>query len=125
MLRNVLHDVTRQGDPAGSTSSTSRSASVPPVDAPMQTIRSVSTTTRPGTGCGRTASAESFASTSCRGGRLPRSLPSCTGEPILYLSSESDAGIKQQAKAAGATGWITKPFKPEQLLAVVGKLVRA
>lgn len=45
--------------------------------------------------------------------------------PILFLSSESDAGIKQQTKAAGATGWITKPFKPEQLLAVVGKLVRA
>ena len=29
--------------------------------------------------------------------------------------------MKQEAKAAGATGWITKPFKPEQLLAVVSK----
>ncbi|ACB26772.1 response regulator [Methylobacterium radiotolerans] len=54
-----------------------------------------------------------------------RTLPSFTGVPILFLSTESDEGIKQQAKAAGATGWITKPFKPEQLLAVVGKLVRA
>jgi two-component system chemotaxis response regulator CheY len=33
--------------------------------------------------------------------------------------------VKQEAKSAGATGWITKPFKPEQLLAVVAKLVRA
>lgn len=50
---------------------------------------------------------------------------SLTGIPILFLSTESDDGVKQQAKAAGATGWITKPFKPEQLLAVVTKLVRA
>jgi len=54
-----------------------------------------------------------------------RGLPSVTGVPILFLSTESDEGIKQQAKAAGATGWITKPFKPEQLLAVVAKLIRA
>ncbi|KMO42314.1 chemotaxis protein CheY [Methylobacterium tarhaniae] len=54
-----------------------------------------------------------------------RTLPSLTGVPILFLSTESDEGIKQQAKAAGATGWITKPFKPEQLLAVVSKLTRA
>lgn len=53
-----------------------------------------------------------------------RGLPSLTGVPILFLSTESDEGVKQQAKAAGATGWITKPFKPEQLLAVVAKLVR-
>ncbi|GJD30269.1 Chemotaxis protein CheY [Methylobacterium adhaesivum] len=53
-----------------------------------------------------------------------RGLPSVTGVPILFLSTESDEGIKQQAKAAGATGWITKPFKPEQLLAVVAKLTR-
>ncbi len=54
-----------------------------------------------------------------------RTLPALTGVPILFLSTESDEGIKQQAKAAGATGWITKPFKPEQLLAVVSKLTRA
>lgn len=54
-----------------------------------------------------------------------RTLPSLTGVPILFLSTESDDGIKQQAKAAGATGWITKPFKPEQLVAVVSKLTRA
>jgi two-component system chemotaxis response regulator CheY len=54
-----------------------------------------------------------------------RTLPALTGVPILFLSTESEEGIKQQAKAAGATGWITKPFKPEQLLAVVSKLTRA
>jgi two-component system, chemotaxis family, chemotaxis protein CheY len=53
-----------------------------------------------------------------------RQVPSCTGVPILFLSTESDEAMKQQARSAGATGWITKPFKPEQLLAVVSKLLR-
>ena len=56
--------------------------------------------------------------------RQLRQVPSCTGVPILFLSTESDEGMKQQARSAGATGWITKPFKPEQLLAVVAKLIR-
>ena len=54
-----------------------------------------------------------------------RNTPTLVGLPIVFLTTESDDAIKQQAKAAGATGWITKPFKPEQLLAVVSKLVRA
>lgn len=53
-----------------------------------------------------------------------RTVPSMTGVPIVFLSTESDDGVKQRAKAAGATGWITKPFNPDQLLAVVSKLVR-
>ncbi len=52
-----------------------------------------------------------------------RKLPAYRGVPILFLTTESDAGIKQQAKEAGATGWITKPFKPEQLSAVVKKVL--
>ena len=32
------------------------------------------------------------------------------GLPVLFLTTESDAGVKAQAKAAGATGWLTKPF---------------
>ncbi len=56
--------------------------------------------------------------------RALRKLPSLTGLPIVFLTTESNDTIKQEAKSAGATGWITKPFKPEQLLAVVGKLVR-
>jgi two-component system chemotaxis response regulator CheY len=53
-----------------------------------------------------------------------RALPTFMGVPIVFLTTESDDAVKQEAKAAGATGWITKPFKPEQLLAVVAKLVR-
>jgi len=52
-----------------------------------------------------------------------RQLPPYRGIPIVFLTTESDDGIKQQAKAAGATGWITKPFKQEQLLAVAKKLL--
>jgi two-component system, chemotaxis family, chemotaxis protein CheY len=54
-----------------------------------------------------------------------RGLPSLIGLPIVFLTTESNDAVKQEAKSAGATGWITKPFKPEQLLAVVGKLVRS
>lgn len=43
--------------------------------------------------------------------------------PILVLTTESQAAKKQEAKSAGATGWIVKPFKPEQLLAVVGRVL--
>jgi two-component system chemotaxis response regulator CheY len=52
-----------------------------------------------------------------------RKLSSFQGIPILFLTTESDDGMKQQAKAAGATGWITKPFEPERLVAVVGKML--
>lgn len=44
--------------------------------------------------------------------------------PIVMLTTESQDGRKQEGKAAGATGWIVKPFKPEQLLAVVQKVLR-
>ncbi len=57
--------------------------------------------------------------------RALRKLPSLTGLPIVFLTTESNDAVKQEAKGAGATGWITKPFKPDQLLAVVGKLVRS
>jgi two-component system, chemotaxis family, chemotaxis protein CheY len=46
-----------------------------------------------------------------------------SGVPILFLTTESDAGVKQQAKAAGATGWITKPFAADQLMKVVEKVL--
>jgi two-component system chemotaxis response regulator CheY len=39
------------------------------------------------------------------------------------LTTESQESKKAEGKAAGATGWIVKPFNPEKLLAVVGKLV--
>ena len=43
--------------------------------------------------------------------------------PIIMLTTESQAAKKQEGKAAGATGWIVKPFKPEQLVAVVKKVL--
>lgn len=52
-----------------------------------------------------------------------RKRPAGAGVPILFLTTESDTEIKAQAKAAGATGWLTKPFDPEQLLRVVRKVL--
>jgi two-component system chemotaxis response regulator CheY len=43
--------------------------------------------------------------------------------PILVLTTESTADKKQEGKAAGATGWIVKPFNPDQLLATIKKVL--
>lgn len=43
--------------------------------------------------------------------------------PIILLTTESQESKKQEGKSAGATGWIVKPFKPEQLLAVIKKVL--
>jgi two-component system chemotaxis response regulator CheY len=52
-----------------------------------------------------------------------RALPTYRFTPILTLTTESAADMKQRGKAAGATGWIVKPFNPEQLLAVMKKVI--
>lgn len=52
-----------------------------------------------------------------------RKLATYTGVPIILLTTESDVARKLEAKAAGATGWITKPFQPEQLLSVAKKVM--
>ncbi|MFO7734844.1 MAG: response regulator [bacterium] len=44
--------------------------------------------------------------------------------PILVLTTESENAKKMEGKSAGASGWLVKPFKPEQLLWVVKKFVR-
>ena len=44
--------------------------------------------------------------------------------PILVLTTESQGNMKMEGKKAGATGWLVKPFKPEQLLDVAKKVVR-
>ncbi|GAA4226527.1 response regulator [Sagittula sp. NFXS13] len=54
-----------------------------------------------------------------------RQMPESAGVPVVFISTESDAGIVQQARAAGATGWIVKPFDQAKLLAVVSKMVKA
>jgi two-component system chemotaxis response regulator CheY len=44
--------------------------------------------------------------------------------PILFLTTESQAAKKMEAKEAGATGWIIKPFVPAKLLAALKKVLR-
>ena len=52
-----------------------------------------------------------------------RSLPSYKFTPILMLTTESAADMKGEGKAAGATGWIVKPFNPDQLLNTIKKVL--
>ncbi|ARQ59858.1 MULTISPECIES: response regulator [Rhizobium] len=52
-----------------------------------------------------------------------RKLPGQAGVPIIFLTTESDADLKARAKAAGATGWLTKPFDPENLVKIVKKVL--
>jgi two-component system, chemotaxis family, chemotaxis protein CheY len=52
-----------------------------------------------------------------------RRSPAHMGVPIIFLTTESDAALKQRAKAAGATGWLTKPFDPEQLVKIIKKVL--
>jgi len=46
------------------------------------------------------------------------------GVPILFLTTESQLDKKKEAKTAGATGWIVKPFQPDKLIKVVKKVLR-
>ena len=55
--------------------------------------------------------------------RKVRAQPQFKFMPIIMLTTESQASKKQEGKTAGATGWIVKPFKPEQLVAVVKKVL--
>jgi two-component system, chemotaxis family, chemotaxis protein CheY len=55
--------------------------------------------------------------------RSLRQLPAYTGTPVIFLTTESDGEIKQQAKEAGATGWLTKPFDPETLIKITRKVL--
>lgn len=52
-----------------------------------------------------------------------RTNPAFKFTPIVMLTTESQDSKKQEGKSAGATGWIVKPFKPEQLITVVKKLI--
>lgn len=48
-----------------------------------------------------------------------RKMPQHKFIPIIMLTTESQESKKQEGKVAGASGWIVKPFKPQQLLSVV------
>jgi two-component system, chemotaxis family, chemotaxis protein CheY len=52
-----------------------------------------------------------------------RTLPDYKFTPILLLTTESGDNKKAEGKAAGATGWLVKPFNPEQLLATIKKVL--
>ncbi|MES2207756.1 MAG: response regulator [Pseudomonadota bacterium] len=52
-----------------------------------------------------------------------RMIPAYKTVPILMLTTESSDAMKSQGKAAGATGWLVKPFDPQKLLEVVKKVI--
>ena len=51
-----------------------------------------------------------------------RKIPAMKTKPILMLTTEGLASKKEQGKAAGATGWIVKPFDPDKLLAAIRRV---
>ncbi len=57
--------------------------------------------------------------------RQLRALPAFARTPIILLTTESDPAKKMLGRAAGATGWIVKPFNQEQLLAIIAKVLPA
>ncbi len=56
--------------------------------------------------------------------RQVRKSPPCRFVPIVMLTTESQQAKKEEARRAGATAWITKPFTPPQLEGVITKLLR-
>ena len=52
-----------------------------------------------------------------------RALPDYRKTPILMLTTESSAEMKQKGRVAGATGWIIKPFSPDQLLQIIEQVL--
>ncbi|MDO6590194.1 response regulator [Loktanella sp. D2R18] len=54
-----------------------------------------------------------------RGGEKNRAVP------VLVLTTESGAALKERARAAGATGWIVKPFDDDALVSVIRRLTGA
>ena len=55
--------------------------------------------------------------------RALRGRPAERFTPILVLTTENGDDMKQRGRAAGATGWLVKPFDPERLLEVVKKVI--
>lgn len=52
-----------------------------------------------------------------------RAMPQYKQVPILILTTEAGDAMKAQGRAAGATGWLVKPFDPQKLLEVVRKVI--
>lgn len=53
-----------------------------------------------------------------------RANPKFKDTPILILTTESGDAMKQAGRAAGATGWMVKPFDPAKLIEVINKVIR-
>ncbi len=53
-----------------------------------------------------------------------RENPKFKSTPILILTTESSEQMKQAGRAAGATGWLVKPFDPWKLVEVINKVIR-
>lgn len=52
-----------------------------------------------------------------------RTHPKYRFTPVVMLTTESHESIKEKGREAGATGWIVKPFKPDQLVKIVHKVL--
>ena len=52
-----------------------------------------------------------------------RATPQYKATPILMLTTGSSDAMKAQGRAAGATGWLVKPFDPQKLIEVVRKVI--
>ena len=52
-----------------------------------------------------------------------RATPQYKSTPILMLTTESSDSMKSQGRAAGATGWLVKPFDPQKVIEVVKKVI--
>ena len=52
-----------------------------------------------------------------------RKQPALKSKPVLMLTTEGLAAKKEQGKAAGAPGWIVKPFDPDKLLQTLAKVL--
>lgn len=55
--------------------------------------------------------------------RALRAMPAYQQVPILMLTTESGDEMKARGRAAGANGWLVKPFDPERLITVVKKVI--
>ncbi len=53
-----------------------------------------------------------------------RALPSYRATPIVVLTTEASDAMKAQGRAAGATGWMVKPFDPAKLLQIAAKVLQ-
>ncbi|MFN3296174.1 response regulator [Caldimonas sp.] len=56
--------------------------------------------------------------------RKLRENPQFKSTPILILTTESSDQMKQAGRAAGATGWLVKPFDPNKLIEVIQKVIK-